>query len=288
MKKVMCILSISFLALVLCAGAYAAVEPLITANGMTGTVNIAAGSAVTVSVRLSPGDKAGTDADWWLVGYAFGRWYYYQLGSGLTDIGDSLDIGKLRPVYQGKLMSLPSLAILQIPQVPAGTYSLYFGTDTDMNGKVDADSLVFSEVKVISGASKALSSDLTRSMSPDVSQDDLNELITGNNTFALDFYQAISGKDGNIFFSPYSISMALAMTYAGAKNETEQQMKNTLNFTLPQDQLHSAFNALNIRLGSYAEDTFKLNVANSIWGQNDYLFLRQLSWILFQVIMVVC
>ncbi|NJL60179.1 MAG: hypothetical protein HC887_11640, partial [Desulfobacteraceae bacterium] len=74
-------------------------------------------------------------------------------GSGLTDIGDSLDIGKLRPVYQGKLMSLPSLAILQIPQVPAGTYSLYFGTDTDMNGKLDTDSLVFKAVNVVVGGS---------------------------------------------------------------------------------------------------------------------------------------
>ncbi len=273
MKKTLCILSIVFFARMLCASAYAAVEPVITANGMSGTVNIAADSAVTVRVQLLPGDKAGRDADWWLVAYAYGRWYFYQIGTGLSDIGNSLDIAKLRPVYQGKLFTLPSSVILQIPQVPAGTYSLYFGVDTNMNGKLDTDSLVFRELNVISGTSKALKSDLTRNMSPTASQDDLKELVIGNNSFALDFYQAISGKDGNIFFSPYSISMALAMTYAGAAGETEQQMKNTLHFTLPQDRLHSAFNALNIGLGSYAEETFKLNVANSIWGQSDYPFL---------------
>ncbi len=273
MRKSLCVLSIIFIGLVFCAAANAAVEPVITANGLTGTVHTAEDSAVTIRVQLSPGEKEGTDADWWLAVYAFGRWYGYNLSGEFSDLGDSPDIGSFHPVYQGALVTLPSSVILEIPQMPAGTYSLYFGTDLNRNGTLDADSLVLSELNIISGTSQALKSDLTRNLSPDVIPDDLYELVSGNSAFALDFYQAIRSRDGNLFFSPYSISTALAMTYAGAAGETGQQMKDTLHFTLPQNRLHSAFNVLNLYQSSLSGYDFRLNIANSLWGQNDYPFL---------------
>jgi serpin B len=123
-------------------------------------------------------------------------------------------------------------------------------------------------------------SDKTREMSPDVSDGELNELVTGNTAFALDLYRYLSSDGGNLFFSPHSISLALAMTYAGARTETEQQMAQTLGFTLPQTRLHPAFNALALELtergnSSEAEEGsgFKLNIANAIWGQSGYSFL---------------
>ena len=48
---------------------------------------------------------------------------------------------------------------------------------------------------------------------------------------------------GNLFYSPYSISLALAMTYGGARGETERQMADTLHFQLPQERLHTSFNS---------------------------------------------
>lgn len=122
-------------------------------------------------------------------------------------------------------------------------------------------------------------SDKPRNTSPDVSETDLQSLVSGNTHFAFDLYQELSSTDGNLFFSPHSISLALAMTYAGARNTTEQQMKDTLHF-LSQETLHPAFNALDIELakrGQGAEGTdgegFKLNIANAIWGQTGYPFL---------------
>src|SRR5438105_2763830 len=69
-------------------------------------------------------------------------------------------------------------------------------------------------------------------------------LVQGNNDFALNLYSQIGAKDGNLFFSPYSISNALAMTYAGARGNTAAEMKTTLRFNLADDRLPPAFGKL--------------------------------------------
>ena len=122
-----------------------------------------------------------------------------------------------------------------------------------------------------------------RVSSPDVPGDDLQSLVAGNNAFAFDLYHALQAEADNLFFSPYSVSTALAMTYAGARGETARQMADTLHFTLSQDRLHSAFNALDLQIAPDGEDEdagaeekdFTLNVANSLWGQQDYAFLPE-------------
>ena len=68
---------------------------------------------------------------------------------------------------------------------------------------------------------------------PTATRKELDRLVAGNSAFAFDLYRTLSSEDGNLFFSPYSISQALAMTYAGARGETERQMADTLHFTLP-------------------------------------------------------
>ncbi len=127
-----------------------------------------------------------------------------------------------------------------------------------------------------------LKSDVPRDESPAATTSELSELVSGNSEFAFDLYQAIKGEEGNLFYSPYSISVALAMTYAGARNETEQQMADTMHFTLPQDQLHPAFNWLDLELAKRGEgaqgkdsEPFRLNIVNAIWGQKDYSFLDE-------------
>jgi serpin B len=124
-------------------------------------------------------------------------------------------------------------------------------------------------------------SDKARVIAPEVPGEDLNEVVAGNSAFALDLYQQVRGEDGNIFYSPYSISVALAMTYAGARTETEQEMAETMTFTLPQDRLHPAFNGLDQELASRGQDAeeaddegFQLNIVNQLWGQAGFSFLE--------------
>jgi serpin B len=117
--------------------------------------------------------------------------------------------------------------------------------------------------------------------SPDVSDSTLQTLIEGNNEFAFDLYkQLITKTDGNLFYSPYSISLALAMTYAGANGQTKEQMAEVLNFLLADEELHAAFNKLAIELNSHCAvregsemQGIQLNIANSTWGQENYEFL---------------
>ena len=126
-------------------------------------------------------------------------------------------------------------------------------------------------------------SDKDYDSSPKVSDTALDTLVAGNSEFALELYRQLSaGDDGNLFFSPYSLSVALAMTYAGAEGATKEQMANTLNFILEEEDLHAAFNKLAIELAgrgegdsSKDEEGFKLNIANAIWGQVEYAFLSE-------------
>jgi len=98
------------------------------------------------------------------------------------------------------------------------------------------------------------------------------DLVEGNNAFALDLYAELKGEDGNLFFSPFSISTALAMTYAGARGETAAQMKKTLH--LP-DKPHAAFKPLLDDLNKRQKrGHYQLSVANALWGQKGYGFLK--------------
>ena len=115
--------------------------------------------------------------------------------------------------------------------------------------------------------------------SPQISDSDLKELVNGNSAFAFDLYHQAVANANNLFYSPYSISVALAMTYAGASGNTAAQMAQTLHFTLSADRLHPAFNRLALTLASRSKveglkpgEAFQLNVANSLWGQTGFHF----------------
>jgi serpin B len=120
-----------------------------------------------------------------------------------------------------------------------------------------------------------IESQVTRQEPTDVPTADLGTLVADNNAFAFDLYGALRTDEDNLLASPYSISLALAMTYAGARGETERQMADTLHFTLPQAQLHPAFNALDWALHGrgQGEQAFRLHVVNALWGQRGYTFL---------------
>ncbi len=91
------------------------------------------------------------------------------------------------------------------------------------------------------------------------------------NSFGLDLYRVLSGKEGNIFFSPFSISTALAMTYLGADGNTALQMKQVLHFE--DEGLHESFSKLIASLNKPAEG-YKLSIANALWVQRNYPLLE--------------
>ena len=103
---------------------------------------------------------------------------------------------------------------------------------------------------------------------------DVPSVANGINALAFDLYGKLRTEEGNLFFSPYSISTALAMTWAGARDGTEQEMARTLHFDLGQDQLHPACGRLVERLNAAGKaGDFELAVANRLWGQSDYKIL---------------
>ena len=115
-------------------------------------------------------------------------------------------------------------------------------------------------------------SSLSRKSAPVYSQEEFSSLVSGNTRFSLDFYRNIQNSDKNLFYSPYSISLALAMTYAGSKNQTESQISNALCFYKPQNVLHNTFNALDRKIMGNTNTGFTLNLVNAAWGQDKYPF----------------
>ncbi|MBI5032889.1 MAG: serpin family protein [Chloroflexi bacterium] len=105
---------------------------------------------------------------------------------------------------------------------------------------------------------------------------DENKTVSENTEFALELYQKLRTSTGNLFFSPYSISMALAMTYAGARGNTETQMAQALHFPLDQEQLYSSFAALRARLDQVElTNHVQLRIVNSLFPGKRYTFLDE-------------
>jgi len=102
-------------------------------------------------------------------------------------------------------------------------------------------------------------------------------VATGANRFALDFYGQVRTREGNLFCSPYSVSTALAMTYAGARGRTAGQMADVLH--LPDDRaaVRDGYRRLTDKVNEAGrtEDDCRIEVANALWGQQGYEFLAE-------------
>ena len=101
-------------------------------------------------------------------------------------------------------------------------------------------------------------------------------LSAANSKFAVDLYnRQASATDQNIFMSPLSISIALAMTYLGARGQTKSQMQEVLHFTdVEEDHLHQAFADVQTALNK-PEQAYKLYLANRLFGEKSYEFLDE-------------
>ena len=129
---------------------------------------------------------------------------------------------------------------------------------------------------------RLLTSDLPRDEDPAVPPGELSEVVDGNISFACDLYKELVTPDANMFFSPFSISQAMAMIYSGARGNTETQIADTMHFTVGQNRLHPAFNHLDLELQSRGQgakgkdgEPFRLHIANSAWGQEGWTWQQQ-------------
>lgn len=133
----------------------------------------------------------------------------------------------------------------------------------------------------VSETSELSKANLSRIENPQVPATDLEQLVSGNTAFAFDLYQAVRLSNGNMVYSPYSISLAFALAYAGAGGETASQMANVLHYDLPGAQFHTTFNALDLAIAGRPaqtvnagdKDQFQMTITNSLWGQQDWTFL---------------
>ena len=97
----------------------------------------------------------------------------------------------------------------------------------------------------------------------------MDQIVAANNAFGFDLHGRLGREPGNLFFSPYSLSTALAMTHAGARGETAAQMAKALHLTLPPDQVDPAIHALMERFaGTGGARPYELAVANALWAQS--------------------
>jgi len=124
-----------------------------------------------------------------------------------------------------------------------------------------------------------IASDKERIAQPNVSAEDLTALASANTDFGAALYRQVARPGQNLFFSPFSISQGFSMVYPGARGNTEQQMREALRFTLPQERLHPAMNALDLALQRPVEPQPgqqgtppELRVVNATWGQQGYDF----------------
>jgi serpin B len=104
----------------------------------------------------------------------------------------------------------------------------------------------------------------------------IEKMVLNNSSFAVGLYSHLKQIDGNLFFSPFSISAALAMTYAGAREKTANQMAAALHFNQEPDKLHLSMGELISRLNAVQKKAeVDLSVANAIWAQKGYQFLDE-------------
>jgi serpin B len=98
--------------------------------------------------------------------------------------------------------------------------------------------------------------------------------VNGNNRFALDLFSKLREESGNVFFSPYSISVALAMTYEGARGKTAEEMQRVLHIPEKESERRPNF-ARVIKEINKKDGKYTLSTANAIWAQKGYKLLEE-------------
>jgi serpin B len=102
---------------------------------------------------------------------------------------------------------------------------------------------------------------------------DVSSVVNANNQFAFELYSKYKSKDGNIFFSPYNISTALAMTYEGGRGKTADEIQSVFHFPKDDSLRRESFLKIN-NLINKKDKKYTLHTANALWAQKEYTFLE--------------
>ncbi|XP_067253572.1 leukocyte elastase inhibitor-like isoform X3 [Chanodichthys erythropterus] len=104
----------------------------------------------------------------------------------------------------------------------------------------------------------------------------MEALSSANTQFSLNLFKKISGGNasGNVFYSPVSISSALAMVSLGARGNTAAQMFKVISHSKTEDQIHSSFNKFMSEMNKPGVP-YVLNVANRLYGEQSYQFVEK-------------
>lgn len=123
-----------------------------------------------------------------------------------------------------------------------------------------------------SGAAVA-KADVARAPISDSAREDAKALAAAGDASAWRLFGVLGTGQGNLFFSPFSISEAMAMVYAGARGDTAAELEAGLGFAALKDRTHPAFNALDQSLAAAGgKGAFQLSIANAAWGQQGHHF----------------
>ena len=151
--------------------------------------------------------------------------------------------------------------------------SLHFQTDGILGDSISWQPAVLFETAASQKSKNSEVSDF---------DDGTQSIVDGLNQFNIELYKTIKSEGQNLIYSPYSISTALAMAWAGAKNETAKEMKETLQWSKEDLVIHQGFNYLDVALKSRGIDAegadgngFRLNLSNNIWGQTGFPFIPE-------------
>ena len=136
--------------------------------------------------------------------------------------------------------------------------------------------VLFVILGIITSCSKNKNEDTRKVAVPIELSQHQKDLVVSNNEFGFDIFKTISSTEAdanNLFISPLSISLALAMTYNGANGNTKTEMQNTLKFpSLTTDEINGYFQKLSSALLS-VDSKVNLGIANSIWYRNEFSVL---------------
>lgn len=99
---------------------------------------------------------------------------------------------------------------------------------------------------------------------------DAEEYAAVNNAFGLKLFAELRAKDGNVLFSPYGLTTALAVPYAGSRGDTAEQMRRAVGFP-EQDRLYAAQRAWADALAPAKRGRqFELSSASGLWTQTPF------------------
>ena len=221
-----------------------------------------------IPCSIEGGDFYGQDAN-----YAFNPDYYSNEAILKGNINNDADVDLF-----------DAILALQIMAGMETASNVYKEADVNEDGKIGLEEAIYTLQRLADiGESMLIKSSIPYNDSQTYDEENLRALINDFSDFTMDFYHELIKSENiygkNIFFSTYSIENALAMTWAGAKNNTAKDMADVLHLNLPSATFHPTLNALNLDLNSRDDqllpsgDAFHMNLVNAIWSRIGYPFL---------------